>query len=435
MKKASLPAALLALCVGVLLPARAVAQGTTRVVADDGRASLVSCEAANPAPRSIQAAINLSASGDRILVCPGVYEEQLKIVAKDLSIRGVTSGALSQVLIKPSGVVANSTNTYSGAPVAAVVAVEDAASVVLRSLIIDGGDNGLTDCDPTLVGVFYRNASGEVQETVVRDIRLGAALESCPSGYGIFAQSSANAVSKLTVEGGSVHGYQKVGIVGNEWGTELQAVSTTVAGDGAITTIAQNGIQIGFGATGRIARSSILNHVYTCPTFPCDASTNILVYEAHHVTVAGNETGKAAIGIYLVRSDDNEVQNNKVSDTDVFDGIAVIGNRNHVHLNRIVNSDEFAVSVEGDGNLVENNEINEAACGIFSSGAGNRLLLNTILNTELTTCEPFTLSFKALLLDPRGRSSFSAGLVLGATSGVVARDAAGMVLRAPTPAR
>ena len=77
--------------------------------------------------------------------------------------------------------------------------------------------------------------------------------------------------------------------------------------------------------------------------------------------------------------------------------------------------------------------INEAPCGIFTSGTGNRLLDNTIFNTELATCEPFTLSFQALSLDWRSRSAFS--LVLGDTSGQVARDPSGLVLRASTPAR
>ena len=182
-----------------------------------------------------------------------------------------------------------------------------------------------------------------------------------------------------------------------------------MAGDGVTPIIAQNGIQIGYGATGSITRNSVVNHVYTCPTFPCDAATNILVFESNKVTVRGNQTAKAVIGIYLVRSDDSEVRNNRVSDTDVFDGIAVIGSRNHVHLNRILNSDEFAVSVEGNDNLIEKNVINEAPCGIFTSGTGNSLLANSIFNTELATCEPFTLFSKALSLDWRSRSAFSSG--------------------------
>jgi parallel beta-helix repeat protein len=431
MKNTCLPVAVLALCLWMLQPARATAQGVTRVVDDDGRASSVSCDAATPAPRSIQAAIDLSASGDTILVCPGVYAEQLKIVSKNLTIRGVTSGVLNQVLISPSGVVANSTNAFSGDPIAAVIAIEDAASVVLRNLTVDGSDNRLTACVPTLVGVFYRNASGEAQSIAVRDVRLGASLGGCQSGYGIFAQSGAGGVSKLRVESSSVHGYQKVGILANEDGTELQAIANAVAGDGVTRLIAQNGIQIGFGATGRIARNSVADHVYTCLTFPCDASTNILVFESSQVTVRGNETAKAVVGIFLVQSDDSEVRNNRVSESDLLDGIAVMGNRNHVRLNRIVNSDEFALSLEGNDNVVENNVINDATCGVFSAGSGNSLVGNSIFNTELVTCEPFTPAVQALTLSSRARSALSSS---GLASGNV-RDASGVILRAATPVR
>jgi hypothetical protein len=307
--------------------------------------------------------------------------------------------------------------------------------VILRNLTIDGADSQLTDCAPTLVGILYRNASGNVQSSAVRDIRLGPSLASCQSGYGIFAQSGAGGTAQLTVEDSSVHGYQKAGILANEAGTELLTLSTAVTGDGPTTAIAQNGIQVGFGATGRVAGNAILNHVYACATGACEASTNILVFEADKVTVAGNTTGRAVISIFLAGSDGSEVRNNMVSDSERRDGIAVLGNRNHIDRNRIFNSDEFAVSVQGNNNLVEQNLINDAPCGIFSSGNATRLRQNTIFNTELATCEPFTLFTYGLSLDPRARSAFSSGLLLGDASTDTQRDATGFVLRAAAPAR
>jgi parallel beta-helix repeat protein len=433
MKNTWLSLAVLALCIGVFVPARAAALGVTRIVDDDGRASSVSCDAATPAPRSIQAAIDMSASGDTILVCPGVYEEQLKIVSKVLTIQGVTSGVQNQVLIRPSGIIANSTNAFSGNPIAAVVAIEDSASVTLQNLTVDGGDNRLSACAPTLVGVFYRNSSGTAQSIAVRNVRLGPSLGTCQSGYGIFAQSGAGGVSNLTVNGSSINGYQKVGILGNEDGTQLQAVANAVSGDGVTSLIAQNGIQIGFGAIGRIVRNSVANHVYTCPTVPCDASTNILVFESNGVTVRGNNTAKAVIGIYLVGSDGSDVRNNGVSDSDVLDGIAVVGNGNQVRGNRIVNSGEFALSVEGGNNRFDNNVVNDAPCGVFTNGNGNSLVGNSIFNTELTTCAPFQVP---LSLSSQARSVLSSGLATGNALGTpMVRDASGTILKAATPVR
>jgi hypothetical protein len=394
MKKTCLPAGLLSVCLCLLAPAEA--RAVTRVIDDDGRASSISCDAATPTLDSIQSAVDVSSSGDEIFVCPGVYEEQVKIVSKDLTIRGVTSGTLNVALIKPRSVVANSTNTASGVDVAAIIAVEDSGSVTLINLTVDGSDNGLTRCDPTLIGVFYRNASGRIEATAVRNIRLGPGLQGCQSGIGIFAQSGRGGTSTLTIDGSSVHDYQKAGIVGNEAGTELHAITNSVVGDGVTTAIAQNGIQIGFGAKGTITLNSISNHVYQCAEPGCDASTNILVIQADGVTIAGNATTKSVVNIYVFESDRSEIAANFVSDSDVFDGIAVVGSDNNVRFNRIFDSDEFGVHVEGDDNRVETNRINDAPCGIFSAGDDNTLEDNSFFNTDLTTCAPFMLLQQSL---------------------------------------
>jgi hypothetical protein len=395
MKNRCLAASLLSVCICLLTPAEA--RAVTRVIDDDGRASSVSCDAATATLDSIQSAVDVSSSGDTILVCPGVYEEQVKIVSKDLTIRGVTSGTLNAALVKPRSMTANSTNTSSGETVAAIIAVEDSGDVTLINLTVDGSDNGLTGCDPTLIGVFYRNASGRIEAAAVRNIRLGTGLEGCQSGIGIFAQGGrGGGTSRLTVDGSTVHDYQKAGIVANEERTELTATANSIVGDGVTTALAQNGIQIGFGAEGIITFNSISNHVYQCAEFICDASTNILVIQADRVTITGNATTKSVVNIFLSESNRSEVDANFVSDSDVFDGIAVVGSRNNVRFNRIFDSDEFGVYVEGDDNRIATNRINDAPCGIFTVGDDNTLEDNTFFNTDLTTCEPFMLLRQSL---------------------------------------
>src|SRR5262245_42236208 len=64
---------------GTTLP---VTAGTpeTRYVDDDGRAGPVDgCDGKRPAFRRIQRAINASGPGDTVLVCDGLYREQLTI--------------------------------------------------------------------------------------------------------------------------------------------------------------------------------------------------------------------------------------------------------------------------------------------------------------------------------------------------------------------
>ncbi len=89
-------AALAVASIGVPVAA-AGGSGTTRVVDDDGRASVGSCDASTPASNTIQKGVNASSAGDTVLVCPGDYTEQVTIgPSKDgLVLRSRTSFAAS----------------------------------------------------------------------------------------------------------------------------------------------------------------------------------------------------------------------------------------------------------------------------------------------------------------------------------------------------
>jgi Phage integrase family len=80
-----------------------------------------------------------------------------------------------------------------------------------------------------------------------------------------------------------------------------------VTGFGATNVIAQNGIQIGFGARGSIEGSSLINNNYSpcaTPTVCGDFATSIIIFsETSGVKVLGNNLGKArSISILVVRA-------------------------------------------------------------------------------------------------------------------------------------
>jgi len=336
---------------------------------------------------SIQLAVTAASPGDTIRVCPGTYAEQV-VINKNLKVEGFAVGNENLALIRPTPVLANSTSLTSGGPIAAIILVDGASNVSLTNLTVDGAANGISPCEPNLIGVYYRNASGKMDSVAVRNMRLGAGLEGCQSGLGIFAQSGGGGSAKLEVVNSSVHDYQKNGITGNGAGTELTARGNAVTGIGPTDDIAQNGIQIGFGAKGTVENNSVINHVYSLCTDVenCgDVATNILAFETGEVKIKKNNLGKSQVNVYIETTSSAEVSENVIFDTDVFDGVFLAGNNSKIQNNTIFNSDEAGIWVDGNNNTVKGNTINEAPIGVHHFGTGNGVTGNKFFNTGLNT--------------------------------------------------
>jgi len=335
---------------------------------------------------SIQAAVNAAAPRARIRVCAGTYIEQVTI-NKPLTIIG-DNGAV----VMPSPMVANTSSLFSGAPLAAAILVDGTTNVTVKGLTVDGVGAGIFCGSPSVIGIFYRNGSGKIKDVAVRNIKSLPGGEGCQTWLGIFVQSGGGGTSTVEVEDSSVHDYQKNGITGNEPGTDIRVKGNIVTGIGPTTGAAQNGIQIGFGATGRIEENTVINHLWSpCVSVSiCDfVATNILVAEADSVRIAENTVGKGQVGIYLV-GNKGKVEGNNVFDTDVWDGIAVVGDNNKVEGNTITNSDEAAIFLEGNQNSIIGNKINEAPVGVLkvSGGVGNVIEGNHFVNTLTPILDP-----------------------------------------------
>jgi len=342
---------------------------------------------------TIQAAITAATPGTNIRVCAGTYPEQLTI-AKSLTLRGDNG-----VVIQPSNVAANSTGTTSGQPIAAIILVQDATDVDLRNITVDGSNGGINECAPDFIGIFYRNASGEISRVAVRNVKLAASLNGCQSGSAILVQSGGGAVSKVAIEDGSIHDYQKNGITANEIGTQVHIEGNVVTGVGPTTGAAQNGIQIGFGAAGSIERNTVANNIWSpcVSTTVCDFNAaDILVVQSDGVSVEHNRAGVSQAGIAIL-ANHARVSENRVYDTQIFDGIQLIGNENDARKNTIVHSDESGVFVQGNNNVVTQNLINEAAFGVLkiSGSSGNIIAANDFFNSAVKVQDPIPFGHKA----------------------------------------
>jgi parallel beta-helix repeat protein len=351
------------------------------ILVDDDK---VQCPTA--AYTSIQAAVNAAKSGDLIRVCAGTYREQV-VIDKSLSLE-----ADNGVIVIPSDVVANATGPSSGDTIAAIIVVENAENVELEGLIVDGSNNGLTACGPRLIGILYQDASGSIEHNAVRHVRLSSNLPGCQSGNAIEVESSSSGQSIVSIADNSVDGYQKNGITANEPGSNVSITENAVSGLGPTTGAAQNGIQIGFGAQGRITNNAVADNVYS----PCESvaacpanATGILIYQSNGVRVERNTVASSQVGIFIA-ANNGTIAGNTVFHSVVLDGIALVGNGNSVSTNDISSSDDAAVYIQGNNNTVFDNEFTGAAFGIFkiSGSSGTNHYGNQYYATVVRVQDP-----------------------------------------------
>ncbi len=372
------------------------------------------CKSGLASYSTIQGAVNGVPSGSTIYVCPAKYPEQVEITAKKLALIGVQSGTQDAAVVIPpaGGLVANATSLATGNPIAAQIWVHDVdpalGLVNISNLTLDGAGNGIAACSPNPMGFLYQNASGTIAHVVARNQSPEPYSQwgGCQTGLGIFVQSGGGQSSTVTVSGSTVHNYAKNGITGNEIGTTLYATGNSVLGVGPTTGAAQNGIQIGFGATGKMTGNSVADDVWSPDNIgdPGDAAAGLLVYAAAHVTMSGNNVANTQFGIAIASDSSSQqasgggganiVTSNKVSGTRIFDGIDVCTDTNTVKTNTINSSDEAGVHIDSTcgvtntGNIVTGNTINEACAGLLvGTSPGNTTSPDTYFNVNNTVVQ------------------------------------------------
>ena len=373
---------------------------------------------------TIQGAVNSVPPGSTIKICPANYPEQV-VTNKNLTLIGVNSGtADNPVLIIPSGgFVPNTASLTSGHPIAAQILVQSpATTVTISSLTVDGSNSNLNSgCDDTrLIGIYYQNASGTVNFVVARNQAQDAANFGCQisAGLGIFVQSASPSTSTVKIQNSTVRGYQKNGITGNEVGTNVTITGNSVVGAGPTTT-AQNGIQVGYGATGKVQNNTVADDDFNGDP-SAGTGSGILIFGSGNMTITGNSVTNTQNGIAIVTdgafpADHNAVSNNHVSDTHLGDGIDLCSNNNTVSGNTVFSSGHAGIHLDsscpstGNNNTVSKNTVNEACAGILlGSGTGNTFpIANLVANVAHTTLAGDVCTPAVLIngVDSQGHSS------------------------------
>jgi hypothetical protein len=233
-------------CAGVLTGGASGA-GPTFYVSPPG--ALIPCGQPPFLFNSIQAAVNAAPAGTTIVVCDGVYNEQVRI-DHDLTLAG--SG---NAVIQPFALSGDMN----------VVDITAGASVVMSGFTVAGP--GPSGCNSIHTGVYVNGrATLDLSNSTVRDIR-DTPLSGCQNGEGIRVGtargSSTPDVGHATIDNVVVTGYQKNGIVVAGLSSTGKITNTTVTGQGQTPVIAENGVEVVDGAAATISTTTMRDNVYT----------------------------------------------------------------------------------------------------------------------------------------------------------------------------
>ncbi len=302
-------------------------------------------------------------------------------------------------MVAPAAGLASNGSDIFGNPVAAQIFVQN-ADVTVSHITVDGSNNQLSGCAaPDPIGIYYQNASGKITDSAVRDVLMDPADQGCQLGLAINVESNTGAPA-VTISDNSVRNYDKNGITasgpGTGGGPDVTVSANTIIGLGATSVIAQNGIQISYGATGTVSTNYVVDNIYTGPFY---GASGILIYASSGITVTNNTVESAQLGIVPASdptyglADGTVIRSNHVGGTQNYDAIDLCSDNNTAESNTIYGSAESGVHVDdecppstGSHNTVTSNTINEACAGILlGTGSSNTTAPNTFMNVTNTT--------------------------------------------------
>jgi parallel beta-helix repeat protein len=265
---------------------------------------------------SIQAAID-AVGHSTVYVGPGTYDEQV-ILNKAVTL----VGAGDTTIIKPSQTTANNFTLFNrknggSANVASIVVTNTTEFVTIENLKIDG--SLVTTAIPGaegLIGILFRGNPGLIDTVNVTGIDVGN-----DAGLGMYLSGYTTPVT-VTVNNSTLTSYKKNGITASYSNMNAHLTGNTITGMGATTSIAQNGIQISYGATATISGNTISGNVWTgtyggtndpVSDVNADGATGILLYmpgagvEIDQNILTGNQFGIWAVAAPDVFIHDNTI--------------------------------------------------------------------------------------------------------------------------------
>ena len=296
---------------------------------------------------SISAAVSSVPSGSTILVCPGVYAEQVTI-AKPLSLQGIASANQDQAIIAiPGGGATSNSTSIFGQPVAAQVLVQAGGFVNISNISVDGTNGDMACTGNTwLAGIFYASgSSGEVSRAKVSNEIDGGC------GVGVWAENGNNASQFVTIEDSSIHDVDGEGIftgANSLPGLNLRVRDNVISPNaGLIGIILAN-------VAAKVEANEVSNAFFGIANLGTGAS------------ISSNTVSLANAGIVLEGG--GTATSNRISNSSF--GVWFFGDGGTVQSNRITNTSAAGIEFNCHAAAATHNSINDAVVGLDQVPAG-----------------------------------------------------------------
>ena len=240
----------------------------------------------------VQEAVNL-ASGSTVYLMPGTYVGQVVMSGfANLNLVGAGVG-VTTIQAPPTAMtqyfITSGLNNYP------ILYVGNSSNVNISHLTVDGmGRGGL---QYRFIGVAYRNAGGSLDTCEVKDIRNNP-IDGSQHGVGVYANADDGTARTLGLNFNTISGFQKNGVVFLGADLTANAYKNAITGAGAVSFIAQNGIQFSSSAKGSATYNNISGFSYVPSTY---TSTGMLIYGGSSpISLGYNVISQCQTGVYSI---------------------------------------------------------------------------------------------------------------------------------------
>jgi Right handed beta helix region len=340
---------------------------------------------------TITDAVQGAPAGSTILLCPGVYAEQV-VISKSLTLKGQTVGNSAYPVIMPpaGGLLVNAAglnvNSFFGlgTPLSAQVLIQGSAAVTINDIALDATGYNIPNCDSIVVGILVQDASVTLNRVAVKNqLQTDATCAIGGTGSGVLVQNDNTNPTAVSMQNSTfINASQAFEADG--------ASNTSTLTDNSFTgnpANDYNAINILNGSSS-IQQNTISSYNFPPAATPDRASFGIYMTCATGGTVNNNRIGGTQVGIYVFNpgcpTSGISITNNKVWGAQYI-GIDV-GQANGSVVSNDIRSTQTAIRLPGAsaGNTIQSNTVNDAcaAFGSSTSAGVNTILNNTISNAQ-----------------------------------------------------